>query len=76
MTRIHPTFSVNNSSYAHQSRARHIHQEKPLAKKLKAIQKERLKATKNYDSFLSAALNGLKKESSKILKKLSKLIKF
>ena len=76
MTRINPIPSVNNSSYAQQSRARHIHQEKPLAKKLKAIQKQKLKSAKNYDSFLTSALNGLKKESSKILKKLSKLIKF
>ena len=67
---------VNNSSYAIQSRARHKHQEKPLARKLAKIQKEKLKNTKNYDSFLSSILSGLKKESSKIVKKIAKLIKF
>lgn len=76
MTRINPIPSVNNSSYAQQSRARHIHQEKPLARKLAKIEKAKLKGAKNYDSFLVSALNGLKKESSKIIKKLTKLIKF
>lgn len=76
MPSVNKISAVNNSSYAMQSRARHKHQEKPLARKLAKIEKAKLKGAKNYDSFLVSALNGLKKESSKIIIKLTKLIKF
>ena len=64
---------IHTSYYAQQSRARHIHQEANLEKKLKEFKqtiKNPIPETSNYDSFFSAVIEGTKKESRNILKKL------
>lgn len=70
MSKVNKVHSVNNSYYAKQSRARHIHQEKYLEKQLKQSKKTNLSnldPAKNYDSFLSAALTGIKKVFKKFI---------
>ena len=72
MSKVNKVHSINNSYYAQQSRARHIHQEKHLEKLLKKSKYNNLKhasnleKTKSYNSFLTAVLDGLKKFIKKL----------
>lgn len=74
MSKVNKVHSINNSYYAQQSRARHRHQEKKINKIIfKKNQPQKFANIKaNIDSFLSATLTGIKKESIKLLKKIFK----
>ena len=68
---------ITTSHYAQQSRARHIHQEKNLERKLKAQlnqYKKPVVEAKNYDSFVLSALNGFKEKAIKLMSKIFKNI--
>lgn len=75
MSKINKVHSINNSYYAQASRARHIHQEKNLEKKLKAQlnqYKKPMVEAKNYDFFVLTALNGFKEKAIKLISKIFK----
>ncbi len=66
---------ITTSYYAQQSKARHIHQEKNLERKLKTqlnqYKKPMVKA-KNYDSFILSAINGFKEKAIKLINRIFK----